>query len=136
MTRTNGVMASSAISSGSVSIVGLSYGYYSLAIAGALIGIISWFYGYTHSEPRWEKSESASEFSKYVLFGTLVMPAVVEGSSAMLEDYGLNVPSVRLLIGGLAAFLISDIIGLAVPAMTGFIKNYLYKILGIEKDEK
>lgn len=93
-----------------VSVVSVGAGYAALAAAGAIIGICAWFYGMVHADPRWDVWESAGKALKYILFGLLVMPAVVDASSVKLSEYGIDMPSVRIMLGGIAAFVIVEIV--------------------------
>lgn len=124
-----------AIAASGVSLASLGSGYYSLAVAGAVIGIMAWFYGHTHADPRWSASESAAEALKFVLFGLLVMPAVVEGSAKTLEAYGLSIPSVRIMLGGIAAFVVTEMVSIGMRKLSSFRRRERYDGWGGERDE-
>jgi len=78
--------------------------YWTLASAGALIGMIHWFHAWSHSDEPWGRAKSMSEALKSTLFGLVVMPAAIDASGPLLSRYGVDTPSVKILVGSVAAF--------------------------------
>jgi len=107
-----------AMSAAGTSVVSLSNGYITLAIIGAIIGLISWLHGYAHSDPKWSFDIAITEAAKFILFGLLIMPAVVEGSTEYLSKYNLAVPSVRIMLGGISAFIITELIAIGLKKLS------------------
>ncbi len=87
--------------------------YIILAIAGSLIGLLHWFYVYTHKNEDWSKGQSASEALKSMLFGLVVMPAAIDGSEPFLSKWGISTPSVKILVGAISAFAAVEIFSIA-----------------------
>jgi len=112
MTSTHDIAVGTAISaSAGISYLELTGNYYQLAIAGAIIGLINWFYNYTHSANKGEKMAGVSEAIKNMLFGLLVMPSAIDLSSNWLVTIGIPAtPSVKILVGALAAFFSVEIV--------------------------
>jgi len=87
--------------------------YFVLAGVGGLIGLIHWFHAMTHAEPKWSRSQSASEAAKSIFFGLVVMPAAIDMAGPLMKHWGLvATPSTIVLIGAVASFSAVEIFSL------------------------
>lgn len=87
--------------------------YWVLASAGGLIGLLHWFHAWAHADPPWTRAQSLSEATKSILFGLVVMPAAIDAAGPQLAKWGICTPSVKILIGSVAAFGSVELFGIA-----------------------
>ena len=99
-----------ALAASGVAATHLGVGYWQLAIAGLLIGFLHWYHGLANAEPEWTKHQSISEALMSAVFGLLAMPASMDLASPVLVKHGIDTPAINMLIGGVAAFVIVELV--------------------------
>jgi len=120
MTQTHdAAVASATAAAAGVGYLGLGGDYWVLATAGAIIGMIHWFYAWSHADRAWSRAESMSEALKSTLFGLVIMPAAIDASGPFLERYGVGSPSVKILVGAVAAFSAVELFALGMRFLRG-----------------
>ena len=87
-----------------VAYLSLGGNYWTLAIAGLLIGLVRWFSAYSGANPPWDKKKKTSEAIKSGVFGLVVMPAAIDMAAPTLNKYGVCTPATEILVGVVASF--------------------------------
>ena len=119
-----------AASGATMAILSLGQGYWAMAVAGAIVGLIAWFYGYEHSDPRWSRGEATSAGLQYVLFGFITFPAAIAASEVLLPKWGIDAPAVKIMVGAISAFGITEVY----PAIIAAVRAVVRAIGGGRKD--
>ena len=124
---------SSALGASIATVTGTTYIY--IAIAGAIIGAMAWFYDYANSEEEWTRKKSISEFIKYTILAFVTLPAAIVLSHMFFSQYDLTIPEVEIAIAALAAFSINYILVFTGEIVKGLVPvaiDYVRKILGVK----
>jgi hypothetical protein len=92
-----------------------------LGIIGFILGGLAWLYEYAHSENRKERTklQKITEVIKYTIFGGLAMPSAVLYAGRFVDDY-----PIQILSGGIAAWLIVDLLKVSSDKARNIIKNW------------
>jgi len=106
--------------------VALDHNYITVALAGFIIGLLSWFYALTHANPEWSKKQGISELLRHTLLSSVTMPMVIAGLNYYVKTkYKVDIPEISIALATFTSFTIASLM----PTITEALKKVIERVL-------